>query len=61
MPLLDYLPFRQIDAISNGDFVAKTIDPEDVGPLGKVMKVASLALGYHGSVYWYNGNFSIRY
>ena len=54
MPLLDYLPFRQIDAISNGDFVAKTIDPEDVGPLGKVMKVASLALGYHGSVYWYN-------
>ena len=54
MPLLDYLPFRQIDDFNSGNFVAKTIEPEDVGTLGKVMRVASLALGYHGSVYWYN-------
>jgi hypothetical protein len=54
MPLSNYLPFRQIDEYNNGNFVAKTIDPEDVGTLSKVMKVASLALGYHGSVYWYN-------
>ena len=54
MALLDYVPFRQIKNLDNGNFVAKTINPEDLGILSKAMKVASLALGYHGSVYWYN-------
>lgn len=54
MPLADYLPFRQLNNVNPGNFVAKTIDPEDVGLLSKAMRVTSLALGYHGSVYWYN-------
>jgi len=54
MAILDYLPFRQRDGINMGDFVAKTINPEDVGTLSKVMRVTSLALGRHDSVYWYS-------
>jgi hypothetical protein len=30
MALKDYIPFRQVEGFSNSDFVAKTIEPEDV-------------------------------
>ena len=54
MAIKDYIPFRQVEGFSDSDFVAKTIEPEDVKTISKAMKVAALALGYKGSVYWYN-------
>ena len=54
MALKDYIPFRQVEGFSNSDFIAKTIEPEDVKTISKTMKVATLALGYQGSTYWYN-------
>ena len=52
MPLRDFLPFQ--GANSNYDFVAKSLEPEQVKGLSKAMKVASLALGFQGTNYYYN-------
>lgn len=52
MALLDFLPFRQIQNTNN--IVAKTIDPEDIKSVNRIMKVAALALGFQGSTYYYN-------
>jgi hypothetical protein len=37
------------------DFVAKTMNPNDVKSLGKTFKIAALALGYQGTNYFYTG------
>lgn len=51
MALKDYLPFTQKES---EDFLAKTIEPEDIKSLSKALKPAALALGYQGSVYYFN-------
>ena len=53
MAVLDFLPFRQINQSSN-NVVAKALEPEEIKTLGKVMKVAALALGFQGTTYYYN-------
>lgn len=51
MAIKDYLPFVQN---SSGDFLAKTLEPEQLKTLSKTLKPAALALGYQGSTYYYN-------
>lgn len=53
MAIIDFLPFRQV-ANSQSNFIAKSLEPEQVYSLGKVMKVAALALGFQGTTYYYN-------
>lgn len=53
MAVLDFLPFRQINQSSN-NVVAKALDSEEIKSLGKVMRVAALALGFQGTTYYYN-------
>lgn len=52
MALIDFLPFRQTNSQNN--IVAKSVDPEDIKSINRVMKVAALALGFQGSTYYYN-------
>jgi hypothetical protein len=54
MALREYLPFRRAD-ISEFDFQSAQMSPDKIGPLGKTMKVAALALGYRGVNYYYTG------
>lgn len=51
MAIKDYLPFVQN---SSSNFLAKTLEPEQVKLLSKSLKPAALALGYQGSTYYYN-------
>lgn len=51
MAIKDYLPFVQN---SSGNFLAKTLEPEQLKTLSKTLKPAALALGYQGSTYYYN-------
>jgi hypothetical protein len=46
MAFKDYLPFQRVENENN--FVARTLDPEDVKSLGKTMRVATIALGFRG-------------
>lgn len=52
MPIRDYLPFQRVD--NDNNFSAKALDPEQVKGLSKAMKVASLALGFQGTNYYFN-------
>jgi len=54
MAILDYLPFRSLDNVSGRNFVARTINPENVKQLPKTMKIAALALGFQGNTWYYN-------
>lgn len=51
MAFRDYLPFAQS---SSANFLAKTIEPDQIKSLSKALKPAALALGYQGSVYYFN-------
>lgn len=51
MAFKDYLPFAQN---SSADFFARTIEPDQIKNLSKALKPAALALGYQGSVYYFN-------
>ena len=51
MAIKDYLPFVQN---SSANFLAKTLEPEQLKTLSKSLKPAALALGYQGSTYYYN-------
>ncbi len=51
MAIKDYLPFAQNNS---ANFLAKTIEPEKISSLSKALKPAALALGYQGSVYYFN-------
>lgn len=51
MALRDYVPFVQN---SSADFFARTIEPDEIRSLSKALKPAALALGYQGSVYYFN-------
>jgi hypothetical protein len=53
MAITDYLPFRRVDNFSN-NFVAKSLDSDDLKSLNRVMKVSALALGYQGTTLLYN-------
>lgn len=52
MAIRDYLPFKGVDTYNN--FNDKALDPEQVSGLSKAMKVASLALGFQGTNYFFN-------
>ena len=47
-----FQPFKKESEI---DFIAKSLAPNDVKSVGKVFKIAALALGYHGTNYYYSG------
>ena len=47
--------FQSFKKESEIDFVAKSFNPDDVKSVGKVFKIAALALGYHGTNYFYTG------
>ena len=51
MAFKDYLPFVQN---SSADFLAKSIEPDQVKSLSKTLKPAALALGFRGTTYYYN-------
>ena len=51
MAFKDYLPFAQN---SSADFLAKSIEPDQVKSLSKALKPAALALGFRGTTYYYN-------
>ena len=53
MAIKKYFPIRNKE--SEADFVAKKINPEDSKSISKIFKVASLALGYQGTSYFYEG------
>ena len=53
MAILDFLPFRRVDNYQN-NVVAKALNPEEIKSINKAMKIASLALGFQGSTYYYN-------
>jgi hypothetical protein len=53
MAIKKYFPVRNDE--SAGDFVAKKVNPEDSKSISKIFKVASLALGYQGTNYYYAG------
>lgn len=53
MPLRDYLPFGANDANAN-NFIDKTLRPEEINSLGKVMRIGALALGYQGTSYFFS-------
>lgn len=53
MQLTNLLPFGQV-ATSRNNVVAKALEPDDFRSLGRVMKVAALALGFQGTTYYYN-------
>lgn len=52
MAIKDYLPFQRVDNLNN--FSDKSLDPEQVKGLSKAMKIASLALGFQGTNYFFN-------
>ena len=52
MAIKDYLPFQRVDNANN--FSDKSLDPEQVKGLSKAMKIASLALGFQGTNYFFN-------
>lgn len=47
--------FQSFTRETESDFVAKTVNPNDVRSLGKAFKIAALALGYQGTNYFYTG------
>lgn len=51
--LLDFLPFRQLDNASK-DIEEKSLQPEEIKAVSKVMKVASLALGFQGTTFYFS-------
>jgi len=51
MAVRDYLPFTQN---RSSNFLAKTIEPDEIKSIAKALKPAALALGYQGSTYYYN-------
>lgn len=51
---IDFIPFRQVSSSAPNNIVAKSLDPEEIGSINKIMKVAALALGFQGSTYYYN-------
>ncbi len=52
MAIRDYLPFQTVD---NGiNVVDKALAPDQVKGLSKAMKIASLALGFQGTNYYFN-------
>lgn len=54
MAVTDFLPFRQIQNFPKNNLVAKTLEPEEIKSINKVMKVSALALGYQGTNYFYS-------
>lgn len=54
MPLRQYLPFQSQDLSDSSPF-AERLDAEQVGGLGRTMRVAALALGYRGTNYYFTG------
>jgi|GEM_PF-2028597 len=46
MAIKDYLPFQRMENENN--FVAKTLEPDELRSLGTSMRVASIALGFRG-------------
>lgn len=53
MAIKKYFPTQNKEA--EIDFVAKNISPDEIKSLNKAFKVASLALGYQGTNYFYTG------
>lgn len=52
MAIRDYLPFQTVDNSVN--ITDKALDPGQVKGLSKAMKIASLALGFQGTNYYFN-------
>jgi len=52
MAIKDYLPFQRVD--KDLTFSDKALAPEQVKGLSKAMKIASLALGFQGTNYYFN-------
>jgi len=52
MAIRDYLPFQTVD--KDLTFSDKALAPEQVKGLSKAMKIASLALGFQGTNYYFN-------
>lgn len=52
MAIRDYLPFQTVDNSVN--IIDKALDPGQVKGLSKAMKIASLALGFQGTNYYFN-------
>jgi len=52
MAIRDYLPFQTVDNSVN--ITDKALAPEQVKGLSKAMKIASLALGFQGTNYYFN-------
>lgn len=52
MAIRDYLPFQAVDNSIN--IADKALAPEQVKGLSKAMKIASLALGFQGTNYYFN-------
>lgn len=52
MAIRDYLPFQTVDNDIN--ITDKALAPEQVKGLSKAMKIASLALGFQGTNYYFN-------
>ena len=46
MAIRDYLPFQRVE--NENDFVARTLEPDDVRSLSKSIRIASIALGFRG-------------